>query len=87
MLLTTGYEVAWTDVGDADLNDPDDNESIGKRLSSNRRVLTVSELESEVSDTEQIALFCYYNVPAGLSDKLLKSVRWLRSIYKPDFTE
>ena len=87
MLLTTGYWVAWTNVGDADLNDPDVDESIRKRLKGNHR--TVSELEREVGDTEQIALMCEHNVPAGLSDKLLKSVRCLglTRIFKLDFTE
>ena len=89
MLLTTGCVVAWSDVGDVNLNDPDVNESIRDLLWYNLRHQTVSELEREVGDTEQIALMCFGEVPAGLSDKLLKSVRWLilQSIHKLDFTE
>ena len=66
------------DVGDADLNDRDVQKSISKRLGRNHLFVTVSELEREVSDTEQIALRCEGELPAGLSDKLLKSVRWLK---------
>ena len=89
MLLTTGCVVAWMDVGDVDLNDPDVKESIRDLLFDDLRHRTVSELEREVGDTEQIALMCFGEVPAGLSDKLLKNVRWLilRSIHKLDFTE
>ena len=80
MLLTTGYRVAWMDVGGANINDPDVNVSISDQLWRNFRELTVSELEREVGDTEQIALLCD-EVPAGLSDKLLKSVRWLQQLF------
>ena len=88
MLLTTGCVVAWMDVGDVDLNDPDVKESIRDLLFDDLRHRTVSELEREVGDTEQIALMCR-EVPAGLSDKLLKFVRRLGlcAIYKLDFTE
>ena len=89
MLLITGYLVAWTNVGDADLNDPDVVEVIRKRLKGNLRDMTASELEREVGDTEQIALMFWDGLPAGLSDKMLKSVRCLGiiRIFKPDFTE
>ena len=75
-LLTAAYEVAWMDVGDVNLNDPD-VKSIRAQLTSDLRVLTVSELKREVGNAEQIALMCPYELPAGLSDKLLKAVRWL----------
>ena len=89
MLITTAYEVAWMDVGGANLNDSEVSVSISNWLWDNTRELTVNELEREVGDTEQIALMCFGEVPAGLSDKLLKNVRWLilRSIHKLDFTE
>ena len=65
------------DLGGSNTNDTDVRSSISRWLCSNLRELTVSELESEVGDTEQIALKCDDELPAGLSDKLLKSVRWL----------
>ena len=89
MLLTTGYEVAWMDGGDANHNDLALRVSITK-LWRNRKNLTVSELEREVGDTEQIALMCRGGLPAGLSDKLLNSVRWLllvSEISEHDWTE
>ena len=64
-------------MGDVNLNDPDVSKSIRAKLWYNRRDMTVSELEREFGDTEQIALMCMNEVPAGLSDKLLKSVSWL----------
>ena len=89
LYFSTGYWLAWMDVGGVNLNDPDVNELIRGQLRHNDRYLTVNELEREVGDTEQIALMCHDGFPAGLSDKLLKSVRWLliRSIYKNDWTE
>ena len=66
------------DADDATLNDPDATESIRNQLTSNHQRLTVSELEREVDDTDQIALRCLDGLPAGLSDKLLNSIRWLR---------
>ena len=88
-IYPTGNMVAWMDVSDANLNDPDVNKSIRDRLYRNLQPLTVRDLERKVGDTEQIALLWKYELPAGLSDKLLKSVRWLliRSIYKNDWTE
>ena len=87
LLIATGYRVDWMDVGDANLNHPVVNKSIRTQLLLCCRELSVSELESEVGDTEQIALWCEDGLPAGLSDKLLNSVRWLRYICKPDSTE
>ena len=78
ILLTTGYLVAWLDVDDVNLNDRHVRKSIRDRLEINSRRRTVSELEREVGDTEQIAMMCRFGLPAGLSDKLFKSVRWLR---------
>ena len=78
--------MAWTDVGDSNLNDRVVNVSIDDRLISNLEYRTVSELEREVGDTEQIALCCWYELPAGLSDKLLKSVRCLR-LCMPDISQ
>ena len=88
-IFSTGYRVAWTDVGDSNLNDRVVNVSIDDRLYRNLQHSTVNELEREVGDTEQIALLCEGELPAGLSDKLLKSVRYLHltEIYQPDFTE
>ena len=88
-IFSTGYRVAWTDVGDSNLNDRVVNVSIDDRLYRNLQHSTVNELEREVGDTEQIALLCEGDLPAGLSDKLLKSVRYLHltEIYQPDFTE
>ena len=87
--VTTGYEVAWMDTGDFNLNDSDVRLSIRDQVESNLRELTVSELEREVGDTEQIALWCEDELPAGLSDKLLKSVRCLRlsELSEHDWTE
>ena len=89
-IFSTGYRVAWTDVSDANLNDRDvDKSLIRDHLWSNRGNMTVSELEREVGDTEQIALKCMNGSPAGLSDKLLKSVRCLQlsEISEHDWTE
>ena len=76
-LIVRGYQVAWRDLGGSNTNDTDVRWSITRRLWGNFQHSTVSELEREVGDTEQIALMCTGEVPAGLSDKLLKSVRWL----------
>ena len=65
-------------AGDVNLNDPDVSLSIKDQVKSNLREQTVGELEREVGDTEHIALMCRDGLPAGLSDKLLKSVRCLR---------
>ena len=65
------------DLGGSNTNDTDVRSSISRWLRSNLREQTVGELEREVGDAEQIALMCDDELPAGLSDKLLKSVRWL----------
>ena len=81
-LIARGYQVAWRDLGGSNTNDTDVRWSITRRLWGNFQHLTVSELEREDDDTEQIALWCEGEVPAGLSDKLLNSVRWLLLVSK-----
>ena len=88
-IFPTGYGVAWMDVGDPDLHDVAIKFSMSAQLRGYLPYLTGSELERKVGDTEQIALLCEGEVPAGLSDKFLKSVRWLWliKILKHGFTE
>ena len=76
--IARGYKVAWRDLGGSNTNDTDVNKSIRDLRWGNLPEQTVSELEIEVGDTEQIALMCRFGLPAGLSDKLLNSIRWLR---------